>query len=496
VLVSIETLAVIHGFGPALLLLLLLNIQTTIKKAQKTNTLDCTPATLQRRAGQHTLRFGSLMNMFATRSRCLNALALGLSVLTLSACGDSSPTAAASAAQQARTASSRAPQSVTLYTVTLRDMPLEFHAPGSLLASQLVELRPQVASTVQRVLVREGQEVRAGQLLFVLDARGEQANLDKAQATLARERATQADLERQWLRAQELRAQNFIAQSAADALQAQREAQRALLMADEAAVRAAQTALSLMSLRAPLSGRTGLVSVNPGSLVQPGGPALVSIAQMDPISVSFALPEAQWSALLAQRGGAQQLKNLPLTVRLNPQASSPGLTGQLSFVDNSVDSASGTIHLKGQLPNPNGQLWPGQYVGVSLRAGVLKAVAVLPQAALILRGAERLVYVLDPAGQAQLRQLRLRHSSGEWVAVEGVQAGERVVLEGKQNLRPGTPVQELKAKPGRQAAQAASGGASGGAEGAGLGVGGLAASGALPGPETRMAARTEPGAAR
>ncbi len=452
------------------------------------------------------------MNWFGMRSRWSRALSSAALLASLSACWNSpsgQEQAHAASTAQAGASQPRAPQSVTLYTVALRDMPMEFQATGNLLASQLVELRPQVASTVQRVLVREGQEVRAGQLLFVLDERSEQANLDKAKATLARDRATQADLQRQWQRAQELRAQNFIAQSAADSVQTQLEAQRALVASDEAAVRAAQTALSLMSLRAPLTGRTGLVSVNPGSLVQPGGAALVSIAQMNPISVSFALPEAQWATLLAQSGGVQQLKALPLSVNLNPSAGGRGagaaagssasaataasaaasaatptavanvVPGKLSFVDNSVDSASGTIRLKGELPNPEGKLWPGQYVSVKLRTGLLKDVPVLPQAALILRGQERFVYVLDAAGQAQLRKLRVRYSSGEWVAVEGVQAGERVVLEGKQNLRPGTPVKEVKAKAGAKTAEAGSGAASGASKGAGVGEGGLAASGAL-----------------
>lgn len=373
----------------------------------------------------------------------------------------------------------RAPQTVSLYTVATRDMPVEVQATGTLAPLNVVELRPQATAVVRRIAVKEGQTVRAGALLFALDDRTEQANVDKARATLVRDQATLADLERQWRRAQELRAQNFIAQSAADATLTQLEAQKALVAADEAALRAAQTADAQQSLTAPISGRLGAININPGSLVMPSGAALVSIAQLDPISVAFTLTEAQWSTLLNESGGPAALQGLPLQVSLGAvggrgaapaEAAKAAQEGKLTFVDNAVDSTSGTIRLKGELANPGQKLWPGQYVNVRLRLRTLKDVPVVPQAALIVRGAERMVYVVDAAGQAQLRKLRVRYGAGEWVAVDGVEPGEKVVLEGKQNLRPGTPVKEAPAKPAGKASGTAGGGAGEGARALGAGA--------------------------
>lgn len=358
-------------------------------------------------------------------------------------------------------------QVVTLFTVQRRDMPVVLEQPALVQPIHSVEIRPQISGTLRSVAVREGQVVRKGELLFVLDDRAEQANLDKARAQLLRDRVSLADLERQQRRAQELRAQNFIAPSAMDAVSAQVDSQRAALALDEAALKSAEVALSLSTLRAPLSGRVGQVTVNPGSLVTPSGAALLTIHQIDPIGVSFTLPENQLAPLLAS-GAADAAQKVAVAVLLpaaGPQrgAQAPAretLEGVLSFIDNAVDSATGTLRLKGELPNPRQQLWPGQAVTVRLTLRTLKDASVLPQAALILRGQERLVYVVNAAMQAELRPVQPRFASGEFIAVEGVQPGERVVVEGKQNLRPGATVREAAAGP-RPAASAASAAAPG-----------------------------------
>ena len=212
--------------------------------------------------------------------------------------GAAAPESAASAPKPAQT--------VVLATVKRQDMPVSVEAAGTVVSLNSVDLRPQVTTTVREVKVREGQAVRQGELLFRFDDRADAANLAKARAQLLRDQATLADLERQWTRAQELRAQNFISQGAADTVQANLEAQRAAVAADQAAVQASEVALSYGTLRAPLSGRAGLVNVNPGSLVTPtGATPLVTIAQIDPIGVSFTLPEGQLAALLRGEDGQE-----------------------------------------------------------------------------------------------------------------------------------------------------------------------------------------------
>jgi len=391
-----------------------------------------------------------------------------------------------------------APQSVSVYVVQRRDAPVNVEVAGTVVPLNTVEVRPQVASTVLKVAVKDGQPVRRGDVLFVLDDRNERANLDKARAQLQRDRATLADYERQFKRAQDLRAQNFIAQSALDSSQTQFEAQQALLRTDEAAVQAAEVALSYTTLRAPQDGRCGVVNVFPGSLVQPSGTALVTINQIDPIGVSFNVPEAQLPGLLAAAGisnaaAGKTAASAPAASASAKPASAPGkqagpvtpptlsvllptggerrrggepaaaLPGRLSFVDNAVDTATGTIRAKGTLPNGQQQLWPGQYVSVRLTLRTLENALVIPQAAIIQRGAERTVYVVGADDTVQARGVQIRQPLGEFVAVDGVSDGERVVVEGKQNLRPGGAVRIAAAPAGKGASGPASTAAASGA---------------------------------
>jgi len=341
-----------------------------------------------------------------------------------------------------------AAQVVSMALVQRRDVPVTVETTGTVVSLNSVDVRPQVSSTVRSVDIKEGQFVQRGDPLFSFDDRTDRANLEKARAQLLRDRATLADLERQWQRAQDLRAQNFIAQSAADTVLSQLEAQRALMRSNEAAINASQVALSYNVIRSPLSGRAGAITVHPGSLVQPSGDPLVSVSQIDPIGVSFTLPEGQLATLLRGENTATLQVQLPSADgSATAAAGDDRLQGQVSFIDNSVDAATGTIRVKGTLPNPKHRLWPGQFVTVRMVMRTLKDATVVPQAALILRGTERSVYVVDASGTAQLKTVQLRYSAGESAVVDGLQPGERVVLEGKQNLRPGTPVRDAAAAP-------------------------------------------------
>jgi len=336
-----------------------------------------------------------------------------------------------------------AAQTVTVVRAQARDVPVTIEATGTVVSLNSVEIRPQVSSTVRQVAIKEGQFVRQGDLLFAFDDRSDRANLEKARAQLLRDRATMADLERQYRRSQELRDQNFIAQSAVDTVLANLEAQRALVASDAAAVHASEVGLSYNQIRSPLAGRAGAIAVYPGSLVSPTGAALVTISQVDPIGVSFTVPESQLAPLLQASSGAPA----SITVRVPGQvadASAPaGVVGQVSFIDNTVDAQSGTIRVKGQFANEQHQLWPGQFVTARMTLRTLAGATVVPQAALILgANQQRSLYVIDDAGNAQLRPVQLRYAFGEFAVVDGVKAGERVVTDGKQNLRPGTPVRE------------------------------------------------------
>jgi RND family efflux transporter MFP subunit len=401
---------------------------------------------------------------------------------------------AASGPEAAASSARGGAQTVSVMAAQQRDVPVVVEAAGTVVSLDTVDLRPQVAGTIAEVVVREGQFVRRGDVLFRLDDRADRANLERARAQLLRDRASLADFERQLARAQDLRTQNFIAQSAVDTVLAQVEAQRAAVAADEAAIRSSEVALSYDTITSPLAGRAGAVVVYRGSLVQPSSPPLVTISQIDPIGVSFTLPEAQLGSLLTATGLQQgRPRAAPAAASPAPAASGAGsgaiivtlpgaergrsgsaeddMVGRVTFVDNTVDTTTGTIRVKGEVPNATHRLWPGQYVTVRMTLRTLAGAILIPQAALIIRGNERSVYVVKPDATVESRVVQPRYNAGEMVAVDGLQGGDKVVVEGKQNLRPGSSVRETPYVPMRRGQGprgaavngAASGSAAGGA---------------------------------
>jgi RND family efflux transporter MFP subunit len=355
-------------------------------------------------------------------------------------------------AQAAGPASSAPPVSVTTVVVQQRNVDVMLEATGTVASLNSVDVRPQISSVITKVHIKEGQFVRAGEPLFSLDARNDQVNVAKAEAQLAKDQAALADAERQLARSRELLAQNFISQGAVDTNQTLVESQRAVVAADRAAITAARVGLSYTRIVAPMSGRAGAINVFPGSLVQPTGSPLVTITQLDPISVAFNLPQRNLGdALAALRGGGGAV------TALLPE-SGTALEGKLQFVDNAVDPASGTVRVKAEFANKDERLWPGAFVTVRLAVQTLKGAAVIPQAAIIESPRGKIVYVVDRSGKASPRPLELLYASGEDAAVSGVKPGERIVLEGRQNLRPGATVIE-RAAPENGAASAPGGGA-------------------------------------
>lgn len=344
-------------------------------------------------------------------------------------------TAAAQKSAAAAKAGADKPVLVTLAEVRKQNVPVVLQLTGTVTPLNSVEVRPQTSNLIREVHVKEGQFVKAGQLLFTLDDRTDLANLQKARAQLQRDLASQADLDRQVKRSQELVAQNFIAKSAVDTTISQRDAQKAAVAADQAAVRAAQVAVDFATLRAPVAGRIGAVQVYPGSLVTPAA-GVVTVTQLDPIAVSFPVPEKNLQDLLTA-------VRAHLVVTAAPGGGRPDVRGTLDFVDNAVDPQIGTVRAKAVFANPDYNLWPGQFVQTKVTVRTLEDVAVIPAAAVLTLAAGNAVFVIDPATKkAAQRPVELLHTFGTQVAVTGIRPGEKVVLEGKQNLHDGTLVQE------------------------------------------------------
>ena len=250
--------------------------------------------------------------------------------------------------------------------------------------------------------------------------------------------------------------QGFISQGAVDTNQTLVDSQQAVVVADQAAIDAARVGLGYNRITAPSAGRAGAINVFAGTTVQPGGAALVTITQLDPIAVAFNLPQRNLNdALQALRsGGGKVVAVLPEKIG----KSGGTIVGKLQFVDNVVDPNSGTVRVKAQFDNASATLWPGAFVNIQLAARTLNDAIVVPQAAVIPGPRGTIVYVVDAQNKATARPVEVTYAAGLDAVVNGVQPGEKVVVDGRQNLRSGALVVERPSG----AASAAGDGASGG----------------------------------
>ncbi len=361
------------------------------------------------------------------------ALAVAVSV---AGCSKEPAPAAAGAAPASVAASGGGAVSVSSVRALAKDVDMTLEATGTISALNSVDIRPQVSSVITQVNIREGQFVKAGQLLFTLDARTDEGRLAAVKAQLARDQASLADGQRQLARARELLAQNFISQGAVDTNQTLVDTQQAVVNGDRAAIQSALVVVSYSRIVAPSAGRAGAINVYAGSTVQPGGAALVTITQLDPIAVAFSLPQRNLNdALQAMRSGGGKV------VAVLPEARGE-VVGKLKFIDNAVDANSGTVKVKAVFDNAGEKLWPGAFVNVRLALSTLKGAIVVPQAAVIRGPRGALVYTIDASGKAAARSVELLYAAGLDAVVSGIEPGDKVVVDGRQNLRAGVPVVE------------------------------------------------------
>jgi len=359
--------------------------------------------------------------------------------------GANAPVAAASGSASASPAASvpasgasgpALPQvSVTTTKVEQKDMAVRLRSVGTVSPINSVDVKAQTSSIIAKVMVRDGQFVRAGEALFILDARTEEANIAKALAQVAKDNAALADAQRQLKRAQDLLAQKFISQGQVDTALANVDGWVATLNADKAALDAAKVALSYSRISAPLSGRVGVVNVSTGAAVQANITNLLTITQINPIAVTFTLPQRNIAdALGALKGGGA-----PVTATLADNGGT--FKGKLQFVDSVVDPASGAVKAKAYFKNDDEKLWPGAFVEIQQTLRELKDALVIPQAAVIYGARGAFAYAVED-GKAVTRQLKIVQSLGAEVAVTGLALGESIILDGRQNVRPGSPVVE------------------------------------------------------
>ncbi|HOV59316.1 MAG TPA: efflux RND transporter periplasmic adaptor subunit [Rhodanobacteraceae bacterium] len=331
------------------------------------------------------------------------------------------------------------PVAVTVVPATRRDVPVRLEALGTVQALNTVTLRPQVSGQIEAITFREGQEIKAGEVIARLDARPLKAALDQVRAKKVQDQAQLATAQGTLKRYEELGAKHFV--SAQD-LENQRHSVgqfQAALAADDAAIASAQLQLDYATIRAPIDGVAGIRQVDVGNVVQANSSAIVVLAQMHPITVIFSLPEQHLDAV---RGVADALK----VEALDRGDSHVLATGALTVVDNQIDPGTGTFKLKAQFDNADNALWPGQFVNVRVEVRTLANALVVPAPALQ-RGPEGgYVFVVGADGAASMQavQTGVATDDGQVVISQGLQEGQPVVTEGQFRLKQGSKVLALK----------------------------------------------------
>jgi multidrug efflux system membrane fusion protein len=323
---------------------------------------------------------------------------------------------------------------------TRKAVPLRLRAIGNVEAIDTVAVRPQVGGQLVGVHFREGTDVKAGEALFTIDPRPYEAALHQAEAALARDEANARNARLEAQRSESLFGQGVLSREQYDALHNAAEAQDASVRADRAVVESARLDLGYCVIRSPIDGRAGSLLVQRGNVVKAvdGGP-LVVINRVDPVFVSFSLPERQLGEVAAARARGR------LAVEAVVASDERRLvSGELTFLDNAVDRTTGTIRLKGTFPNREERLWPGQFVEVRLATGTLNGAVVVPAAAIQAGQSGVFVFVVRKDMTVESRPAVVGPEvDGEVVVEKGVAAGDLVVTDGQLRLVPGARV-ELK----------------------------------------------------
>ncbi|ESW68786.1 efflux RND transporter periplasmic adaptor subunit [Mesorhizobium sp. C277A] len=345
--------------------------------------------------------------------------------------------------------------SIVSATATMADFPIRRYAIGFVSSPAVVNINARVSSQIVSIDVKDGQMVKAGDLLFSLDDRALKAQLAKDQATLAKDQALLTSSGSDLQRAKDLVAKQAGTQQTYDQAVAAQKAAAATVDADKATIDADNVQLGFASIKAPIAGRLGAVNVSVGDLVtlsngnSSTATPLVTITEMDPLQVNFNLPESNLALLHKALANPQQ-GAVTLTKDGDPM---PIGKGTLDFVDSSVDTASGTIATRASIPNADLSLWPGQYVNVVLDAGIMPQMTSIPTVAVQPSQKGPFVYVVKPDNTVEMRPVQVALTEGENSAIsEGVKSGEKVVVEGQTRLKDGASVHEGKAAGGDQAA--------------------------------------------
>jgi membrane fusion protein, multidrug efflux system len=341
---------------------------------------------------------------------------------------------------------------VQVASATKISAPLTLAANGVVEPMQTVSVLSQVGAALDSVMFNEGDEVEAGQVLFKLDARPFAASLRQADATLVRDQAQAQSLQRDAERYKALVEKDYVTKSQADQAESAAAAMQATVQSDKAAVDNARLNVEYATIRSPIAGRTGRLLVRRGNLVRANSDALVVINQLRPILVRFPVMQHDFPAL------QRRMTRGPVPVRVvAADSGAVDETGALAFLDNAVDSLTGSVSAKARFQNPKNVLWPGEALRVSVELEVQAGVIAVPTRAVLAGQQGNYVFVVGNDRVAKVRQVSVGRSvgTGDMTTIDkGLEPGEQVVVDGQSRLTPNARV-DVKAAPSTSASASA-----------------------------------------
>jgi membrane fusion protein, multidrug efflux system len=333
---------------------------------------------------------------------------------------------------------------VIIETVALKNVPVQVRAIGNVEPYNTVGIRAQVGGNLSRVHFSEGEEVKKGSLLFTIDSRQYEAALKQAEAALARDRAQFENAKKDAARYAELVHKGYVSQEQYEQLRTNAEALESVVQSHLAQVENAKVQLGYCFIYAPVGGRTGSLLLHEGNLVKANADTpLIVIHQIEPVNVTFTIPEKQFPEIRKYTGSGK----LQVEAFLSAEDTIPA-KGNLSFTDNTVDRATGTIMMKAVFPNRDRRLWPGQFVNVVMTLAIQQNVTVIPSAAVQTGQDGEFVYTVK-GNTAELRPVQTgSQHEGMTVILKGLSAGEQVITDGQMRLVPGSKIVAINSEAG------------------------------------------------
>jgi multidrug efflux system membrane fusion protein len=323
---------------------------------------------------------------------------------------------------------------VVIARVSQRTIPVQVRAIGNVEPYSTISVKALIGGQLQNVFFTEGDMVKKGQKLFLIDPRPQEEAIRQLEANLAKDAAQAQNAEADAARYAALFKEGVVAKQQTELSAANASALQATLAADRAAISNAKLQLEYCTIYSPIDGKTGNLMVKEGNVVKANDIALVTINQIEPIYVTFSVPEKELPEIRRRMGGGLAVQ---ATIGAEPEVT----TGRLTFIDNAVDQTTGTIKMKGTFTNADHRLWPGQFINVTLTTGQQANAILVPSQAVQVGQKGQYVYVVGANNTAEMRIVNVGLTAGADIAVTGVRPGEAVVTDGQSRLMPGAAVQ-------------------------------------------------------